>query len=135
MVVLYVGSNDMLDFAGNQPKSVAQMRTLYETLLTGLHERLPRASIVVLATFPSPLNARRSPEIEAVNRSIGELAKDRPWLELIDGNAALRDGEGMPDSSLFRLDRVHLNSKGYERWANVLRPRLLELRERRRELH
>lgn len=135
MVVLYVGSNDMLDFAGNRPKSVAQMRALYETLLTRLHERLPQASIVVLATFPSPLNARRAPEIEAVNRGIRELAEDRPWLELVDGNAVLRDSHGKPDRSLFRLDRVHLNRKGYERWASALRPRLLELRERRRQLH
>lgn len=58
MVVLYIGANDMLGFGRNRPKSVAQMQQLYDTLLTRLHDRLPRARIVVLATFPSPLNAR-----------------------------------------------------------------------------
>jgi len=126
MVVLYIGSNDLLAFGGNRPKSVAQMRALYETLLARLHQRLPDARIVVLATFPSPLNARRAGQIEAVNHFLREAAQSRPWLELVDGNAALQTPQGAPDRSLFRFDRIHLNKRGYARWAQVLRPHLLE---------
>jgi len=127
IVVLYIGSNDMLDFGGNQAKSVDEMQRLYDELLSRLHDRLPRAKIVVLATFPSPLNAREADRIEAVNEFVRQAAEDRPWLELIDGNAALRTPKGDPDRSLFWFDRVHLNKKGYDRWAQILRPRLLEL--------
>jgi len=133
MVVLYIGSNDLLDFGGNQPKSVEQMQALYETLVRGLHARLPDAMIAVLATFPSPLNARRTELIEAVNDRIREMAKDKPWLELIDGNAVLKTPSGEPDRSLFLFDRVHLNKTGYTRWAEALRPRLTELW--RQQLH
>jgi lysophospholipase L1-like esterase len=133
VVVLYVGSNDLLDFGGNQPKSVAQMRILYDTLLTSLHDRLPDARIIVLATFPSPLNARRAAQIEAVNEYVRETAEDKPWLDLINGNAALKTSNGNPDRSLFRLDRIHLNKKGYTRWAQILRPKLLE--HWRQQLH
>jgi lysophospholipase L1-like esterase len=126
IVVLYIGSNDLLDFGGNEPKSLEQMRILYDTLLTGLHDRLPGARIVVVATFPSPLNARRAEQIEAVNRHLREAAENKPWLELVDGNAALQSPNGKPERSLFRFDRVHLNKKGYARWAQVLRPKLLE---------
>ena len=65
-------------FGGNRPKSVAQMQQLYDTLLTRLHDRLPRARIVVLATFPSPLNARRAGEIEAVNEYLRETVENKP---------------------------------------------------------
>jgi lysophospholipase L1-like esterase len=126
MVVLYIGSNDLLDFGGNEPKSLAQMRILYDTLLTGLHDRLPDARIVVVATFPSPLNARRAEQIEAVNEYIRETAEDKPWLDLINGNAVLKTPNGAPDRSLFRFDRVHLNKNGYARWAQILRPKLRE---------
>ena len=126
MVVLYIGSNDLLDFGGNQPKSIDQMRSLYDVLLTGLHDRLPDARIVVLATFPSPLNARRAEQIEEVNQHLRETAENTPWVELIDGNTALQTPTGYPDRSLFRFDRVHLNKKGYERWAQILRPKLLD---------
>jgi lysophospholipase L1-like esterase len=126
MVVLYIGSNDLLDFGGNEPKSLAQMRILYDTLLTGLHDRLPGARIVVVATFPSPLNARRAEQIEAVNEYIRETAEDKPWLDLINGNAVLKTPNGAPDRSLFRFDRVHLNKNGYARWAQILRPKLRE---------
>ncbi|MBW1876547.1 MAG: hypothetical protein JRI98_14575 [Deltaproteobacteria bacterium] len=126
MVVLYIGSNDLLDFGGNRPKSVQEMQQLYDILLTRLHDRLPDAVIVVLATFPSPLNARRAAQIEAVNEYVRETAERTSWLEVVDGNDALKTPGGDPDRSLFRFDRVHLNKKGYRRWAQILRPQLLD---------
>ena len=77
MVVLYIGSNDLLDFGGNRPKSANEMQALYETLFKRLHERLPNATIVVLATFPSPLNAKRADLIQAVNDRVRRLAAGR----------------------------------------------------------
>jgi len=133
MVVLYIGSNDLLDFGGNQPKSVEEMQRLYDTLLTRLHDRLPDARIVVLATFPSPLNARRAERIDAVNEYVREAAENKPWLDLINGNAGLRTPDGKPDRSLFRFDRIHLNKKGYARWTQILRPKLLD--HWRQQLH
>lgn len=133
LVVLYIGSNDLLDFGGHRPKSVEAMQALYETLLSRLHARLPDAHVAVLATFPSPLNARRADLIEAVNERIAEAASDKPWLTLIDGNDALKTPSGAPDRSLFLFDRVHLNRAGYARWAQILRPKLLELW--RQQLH
>lgn len=125
MVVLYIGTNDMLDFGGNRPKTLEQMKALYDTLLSRLHERLPDARIVVLATFPSPLNAGRAAEIEAVNDYLRETAEGAPWLELVDGNEALKNPGGDPDRSVFRFDRIHLNKRGYAAWAQILRPKLL----------
>ena len=133
MVVLYIGTNDMLDFGGNRPKSAEQMRALYEVLFARLHERLPNATIAVLATFPSPLNQKRAPLIEAVNESIREISERTPWLELLDGNAALQLPGGEPDRALFLFDRIHLNREGYRRWAQILRPKLSALW--RQELH
>jgi lysophospholipase L1-like esterase len=133
MVVLYIGSNDLLDFGGNQPKSVEEMQRLCDTLLTRLHDRLPDARIVVLATFPSPLNARRAEQIDAVNEYVRKAAENKPWLVLINGNAGLRTPDGKPDRSLFRFDRIHLNKKGYARWTQILRPKLLD--HWRQQLH
>ena len=133
MVVLYIGSNDLLNFGGNQPKSVEEMQRLYDILLNRLHDRLPRAVIVVLATFPSPLNARRAEQIEAVNEYVRETAETKPWLEIVNGNDALKTASGNPNRSLFRFDRVHLNKKGYARWAQILRPKLLD--HWRQQLH
>lgn len=127
LVVLYIGSNDLLDFGGNQPKGIEEMQALYDILLNRLHDRLPDAKIAVLATFPSPLNARRADLIEAVNDRIRDAARSKPWLTLIDGNSALKTPSGAPDRSLFLFDRVHLNRVGYARWAQILRPELLEL--------
>jgi len=133
LVVLYIGSNDLLDFGGNRPKSVDEMEALYQALLDRLHDRLPDAKVAVLAIFPSPLNAGRSEQIEAVNERVRRAAEAKPWLTLIDGNAALKTPTGEPDRSLFLFDRVHLNKAGYAKWAQILRPQLLELW--RQQLH
>ena len=133
LVVLYIGSNDLLDFGGNRPKSVDEMEALYQALLDRLHDRLPDAKVAVLAIFPSPLNARRTEQIAAVNDRVRRAAEAKPWLTLIDGNAALKTPSGEPDRSLFLFDRVHLNKAGYAKWAQILRPQLLELW--RQQLH
>ena len=133
VVVLYIGSNDMLDFGGNRPKSLEEMQGLYQTLLHRLHDRLPGTRIVVLATFPSPLNAKRAEQIEAVNEFVGRMAENLPWLDLVDGNPALKTPAGDPNRALFRFDRVHLSKKGYRRWAQIVRPTLLEIW--RQQLH
>lgn len=133
IVVLYIGSNDMLDLLGNQPKSVEEMRGLYDTLLHMLHERLPNATIMALATFPSPANAKQRHRIAAVNDYVRNLAANEPWLVHIDGNDVLRQADGEPKRSLFRFDRVHLNKKGYARWGSIVRRHVLEAWESCRE--
>jgi len=133
LVVLYIGSNDLLDFGGNRPKSVDEMEALYQALLDRLHDRLPDAKVAVLAICSSRLNARRTEQIEAVNERVRRAAEAKPWLTLIDGNAALKTPTGEPDRSLFLFDRVHLNKAGYAKWAQILRPQLLELW--RQQLH
>ena len=124
---------DEFQFAPSGAFLDAELQALYDTLLNRLHDRLPDAQIAVLATFPSPLNARRADLIQAVNDRIAEAAHDKPWLTLIDANAVLKTPSGAPDRSLFLFDRVHLNKAGYARWAQILRPKLLELW--RQQLH
>lgn len=126
IVVLSIGSNDMLNLLGNQPKSVSEMQSLYDTLLHELHERLPDATIMVLATFASPANSKQSASILAVNDYVREVANREPWLQFVDGNDLLHDASGNPNRALFRLDRVHLNKKGYARWGSLVRQRVLD---------
>ena len=103
------------------------MSSLYDTLIDALHARLPHASVVILATFPSPLNAKRSALINSVNAMLHEAARDRPWLSVLDGNAALQRPGGEPNRALFLFDRTHLNKDGYAAWTQILRPQLLAL--------
>ena len=72
-------------------------------------------------------------QIDLVNDYVRSFAEDKAWLDVINGNAALMTPEGTPNGSLFRFDRVHLNKKGYARWAQILRPTLLE--HWRQQLH
>jgi hypothetical protein len=49
----------------------------------------------------------------------------KPNSSFIDvGTVIFKPGTTTPDSSLFRPDLLHLNSKGYDKWQLVLTPYL-----------
>ncbi len=43
-----------------------------------------------------------------------------------DVYSAMVDAEGKPQPDLFLEDSLHMNAKGYEKWAKVLKPYLLK---------
>lgn len=127
VVVLYIGSNDMLDALGNRPKSLQEMQHLYDVLLNRLHDRLPDAQVVMVATFASPANTRQRKEIASVNQHLSGVAAETSWLHFFDANDVLVRTDGRPNRSMFRFDRVHLNKKGYARWGRAVRQHVLDV--------
>jgi len=57
------------------------------------------------------------------NEQVKKYIKSRRNCKYIDVNDAIyKPGTTRPDSSLFKPDYLHLNSKGYDRWQKVLEP-------------
>jgi lysophospholipase L1-like esterase len=48
-----------------------------------------------------------------------------PRLHFIDMTAAILGAGGKPDRSLFRIDRLHPNTRGYAVWTAKIKPILL----------
>jgi lysophospholipase L1-like esterase len=124
VIVILAGTNDI----GNQPGSdekVADIINSYRQLIAVCREKAPAATIIVTAIFPRNDNPAVLPEIRQINRELEKLA-DGDTILYINVNDRLAD----PNGKLFdgmTVDQLHLTEKGYQVWADGLRPLLTKL--------
>ena len=130
-IVLYAGDNDLA--AGKTP---AQVSTDLVAFVRTVRAALPRVPVAFISIKPSPSRLLLMKRIRKANELIREFARDDPCLAFIDVFTPMLDAAGRPRAELFIEDALHLNRTGYELWAAVIRPYVIEQRglpcERRR---
>jgi lysophospholipase L1-like esterase len=124
VIVLLAGTNNI----GGQPGDdtlVADVTRGIAAIVEACRKRAPRATIVLTAIFPRDDDPVATPAISRINANLARIA-DGTSVRFLDVNPRLADArgalrEGMSD------DGLHLSLKGYEVWADGLRPILTEL--------
>lgn len=118
LAVVMIGTNNL----GNAKMSPAETAEGIRALTVAIREKLPRSKILLLAIFP---RANRSDDplratVAATNARIAGLADDKTVFYLDIGRSFLSpdgsiSGEVMPDY-------LHPNLRGYELWADAIKP-------------
>jgi lysophospholipase L1-like esterase len=121
-VVLFAGTNDI---AGPKPKSAQQVFDGYRAFVDVVHAALPATPIYYISITPTPSRWKLWPIVQAANRLIADHTQTDPRLHFIDLTDVIFGADGQPDRSLFRLDRLHPNPKGYAVWTARIKPILL----------
>jgi hypothetical protein len=117
-IFIYAGENDIA--AGKSGEFVFEE---FEKLFGMIRKQLPDATIYFLSAKMSPSRVKGFKDIAVANNLVEKYLAGKPNSKFIDVNTAiLKTSTSMPDSSLFRADYLHLNSKGYDRWQKVLEP-------------
>ncbi|MEY3416033.1 MAG: hypothetical protein RL711_458 [Bacteroidota bacterium] len=120
IVVIY-SENDQF----NEPaKSVNQVKDDVCELFSRIHAALPEAKIICLAMKHSPGRDFKWKAMNEANLKIKQLCESTDFITYKDFNSTLKDSKGNIDSSLFEKDYIHMNAKGYQKWANALKPYL-----------
>ncbi len=122
VVVFYSGGNDIA--AG---KSTARVVADYRRFLQLLQARQPQVRVIVLAINPSRSRWKFWPEMQKVNGLVQRFCQSDPRLIFADFSARFLRADGLPDSSLFLQDELHLNAKGYAVWTQALTPVLRQV--------
>jgi lysophospholipase L1-like esterase len=78
--------------------------------------------MVFLAINPSRSRWKFWPEVQKANGLIAEFCRNDPHLAFADCTALFLGADGLPDSSLFINDQLHLNAQGYAVWTKALSP-------------
>jgi lysophospholipase L1-like esterase len=126
-IVLLAGTNNL----GNTPASDAQVDDIsrgIEALLGTMRAKAPRATIIVMGIFPRNDRVRPTaliPSINRINKNIAKLANGST-IRYLNINDRLADTEGTLFAGV-TVDRLHLSLKGYQIWADALKPLLMEL--------
>jgi len=124
VIVLLAGTNDVGKEPGDDAK-VAEVARGLKAIVDVCRKKAPGATIVLTAIFPRNDNPAVMPTIDRINAQIASLA-DGKAIRFLDVNPRLADAKG----TLFEgmtVDGLHPSLKGYEVWAQGLKPILTEL--------
>ncbi len=121
-VVLFAGTNDL---AGSKPKTAQEVYEGYRAFVEVVRAALPDTPIYYISITPAPSRWKHWPIAQEANRLIRAHAAADPRLHFIDMTDAILRADGKPNRSLFRLDRLHPNQKGYAVWTAKIKPILL----------
>ena len=121
-VVLFVGTNDI---SGPKPKTAQEVYDGYRAFVEVVQAALPAMPIYYISITPAPSRWKLWPIVQEANRLICDHTQTDPRLHFIDLTDVILGADGKPDRSLFRLDRLHPNKKGYTVWTAKIKPILL----------
>jgi lysophospholipase L1-like esterase len=124
VIVLLAGTNNIGKEPGDEAK-VADVTRGLKAIVDLCRKKAPGTTIVLTAIFPRNDNPAVMPTIDRINANLAKMA-DGKSIRFLDVNARLADAKG----TLFEgvtMDGLHPTLKGYEVWAEGLKPILTEL--------
>lgn len=131
VIVLMAGTNDVggSPARGNNDPRIAEVTAGIEAILNICRKKAPEATIIL--TGITPRNDRSAnptavmPVIARINGNIAKLA-DGKTIRYLNINDQLADQDGRLYDGM-TVDGLHLSLKGYQVWADALKPILTEL--------
>ena len=120
-LVLYAGDNDLGD--GRHPEEIC---IFFQQLAARISARYGSIPCYFVSIKPSLLRWGLNEPLKYTNRIIeNEITKLNNW-KFINIYDPMLDKNGNPDKSYFEEDGLHINSKGYALWKQVIYTKLLE---------
>ena len=99
------------------PETTSKLARLVIAQLRIEHPEVP---IHLVAVTPTPVRYKHWPRIQVTNLMLRKIAETTPGVFYIPTAYAFLDRDGHPRAELFKEDRLHLNSIGYQIWARIL---------------
>ena len=114
-MVCYAGDNDLGD--GRTPEEVY---IFFRQLLVCLHRRFPETTFTFISIKPSIARWNMVNQIRYTNELISKAIWESGNQYYINVFDSMVDGNGHPIRDLFEADGLHLSSKGYLVWKEML---------------
>ena len=124
VIVILAGTNNVGRNPGDDRK-VADIVKGIQALLEVCQRKAPGATIVLTAIFPRNDNPAVMPEINRINERLAKLA-DGKTIRFLNVNEKLASKDGTLFDGMM-ADRLHPSLKGYQVWADGLKPIFAEL--------
>ena len=121
-IVLFAGTNDIAD---PKPATAQEVFEGYLSFVKLVQATLPETPIYYVAITPSASRWKLWHIAREANQLISAHTKSDPRLRFIDLTDHLLGTDGKPNRSLYRIDRLHPNKKGYAKWTDVIKPVLM----------
>ena len=127
IIVLLAGTNNVgrtVPPAGDAAK-VDDISRGIKAILDAMHAKAPDAAIIVMGIFPRNDNIAVMPTIDKINGNISRMAAGK--IRYLNINDKLADKDGRLFEGMMNPDQLHPAVKGYQVWADALKPIFTEL--------
>lgn len=124
IIVLLAGINNVGTMPGGDEKVENITRGL-QAIVKVMQEKAPKAVIILTGIFPRNDNMAVIPEIKKINENLAKMA-DGKKIRYINVNDKLADENGKLYPGM-TVDRLHPTPKGYQIWADALKPIFTEI--------
>ena len=128
VIVLLGGTNNVGGRVSPDPDRLIEDVTAgLQAVIRVMQEKAPDAVIIVTAIFPRNDNIAVMPEIEKINANLAKMA-DGKKIRYLNINDKLAGPDGrLFDGMMNERDHLHPTVKGYQVWADALKPIFTEL--------
>jgi lysophospholipase L1-like esterase len=125
VIVVLAGTNNV----GSQPGDAAKIDDITRgitRIVEVSRAKAPEATIVVTGILPRNDNMAVMPEITRINANLAKLA-DGKTVRYLNVNGRMADKDGRLFDGIMNADKLHPALKGYQVWADGLKPIFTEL--------
>jgi len=128
IIVLLAGTNNVGNNStqGNDDPRIKDITRGIKAILDVCRRKAPSATIVLMGIFPRNDNMLVMPIINEINQRIAKFA-DGKKIRYLNINDKLADNDGRFFERMANKDELHLDVKGYQVWADALKPVFTEL--------
>ena len=128
IIVVMAGTNNIgnLSPQGSEDPRVADITRGIKAILDICRQKAPNATIVLMGITPRNDNMAVMPIINQVNDNIAKFAAGKK-IRYLNINDKLADKDGKLFEDMANRDGLHLDVKGYQVWADALKPIFTEL--------
>jgi lysophospholipase L1-like esterase len=125
VIVILAGTNNVGAGRGG-PEEIANITRGLEALVAICRRKAAGATIVLTAIFPRNDNMEAMGDINAINENLARMA-DGARVRFLNVNGRLADADGRLFEGMMNADQLHPTTKGYQVWADALKPILTEI--------
>ena len=123
--MLQAGTNNLPWTGPADEAKVDEVVTGIKAIIGVFQQQAPEAAIVLTGVFPRSQNMSLKETIEQINTQLSKL-DDGKKIRFLNINDKLADTEGKLLAGM-SSDGLHLEAKGYDVWAEALKPILTEI--------
>lgn len=127
VIVLLAGTNNVGGRAARDPEAkAADVTRGIGAILSALQSKAPHATIILTAIFPRNDSPAAMKVINLINDNLAKLANGKS-IRFLNVNDKLADSNGQLFDGMMNPDHLHPALKGYQVWADGLKPMMTEL--------
>lgn len=126
IIVVLAGINNVGGFGAPSDAKIADITKGLKAILDVCRQKAPDATIIMTAIFPRNDNMAVISGINKINDNIAQFA-DGKKVRYLNVNDKLADADGKLYPGMMNSDHLHPTVKGYQVWADGLKPIFTEI--------